>query len=1419
MNWANFQTYNEAPTKAFEMLCNQLFENWCKEKYKSELVSFYVVNGAGGDGGVESYAVLSSGKIVGLQAKWFLNSISTNQMGQIKNSIETAMKIRPQIIEYVVCVPRNLASLTGKGDNTENARWENMKAEVLKRYPDLTIDLWNEARLMQELQKDGSAGIFKFWFERAEISEESIKFSFEKSKNSWLLTKYTPELNTYGTIHNCICEYVGDVKQRKRLRKLISDINNLCDSFYETSRNLIEVSEKADKELLLLLNETELQIQNMQQQVQKIKNWLDSESILDLDFEESAFSIDFDFIEKQLKENKERHSYYFNFADVIKVLQLLKKIRIHSVINQIRNGNCRKSLIFLGEPGTGKTNGIAAETERLLKENYHVPILIQARDIDMAGTWKDILITNLGLSNSWSEDEIWQGLTSLANRKRIHALDDADNVYVLPKIIIAVDGVDESSLHDRWIERAQETAAIIQKYPCIRFVFLSRPYVFRSKNFNGKIVNIDVGGDVPTYKLFDSYIKAYNVAIVGAEWVKYALKTPLALKLFCELNKNKVISYNSGADVSIAALLREKIGLMESEYCKSDTSAKVKDQKVLTSILVLSDWFSHKSRIERNDMLEIIEEEVKNVHAQSLVDYLENYGILRCYCEFGTGLLTPRMYFYYPGIQGYFDYAAALRLIDKYETPEAIDFKKCESLPRNSYYILAIVSIQIFNYLITDNESIKAIIDESFREELLFFALRHSNPSEGNQYKQRLLVMMEENAEKLKAITNNVILPLAREPLHPLGVSLLDDFLMKFAYPAQRDILWSVPCYLKGTEGAAWKSSTELLLGRDSYCLNEMDVAEGLPTVYAWALSTVDNVKRQSYRIELVKWAKWAPEEFYKLFMQFSTVNDPQIRSDIFSVFMVLLFENPNKELITKAVEWLMENILSAEKIDDNRDIAVRYYATSIVRKAESLKLIDLINASEYLPPYNDTVIGNNIRLSKEALQGTYMGGYKGITYDLGRYVLIDHISHPFSQSKISNLLKNIVENQTDLEGMTIHQFILSAAYEFLSMQGWKEDFCYSEVDGVKVYGVDVAISRAHSPKTHGEQSTIMTICEKYVWQARKYILGFLADRLMYTDDDGEFYITDYGVLDDFEIPALEIEQINSDSENESYPWHIPEKTKVIISGRFKSQDDVASAALGSPDIAWEKWIQMDNLDRTYEIDADKLLALYGYSCFESPAGIETNLYFDTILVNSNEVDDFIQRLIENPELSNRVSNPFDWEGGCSVHCYVTPKEVCWMPWKKGYEGRNIDEFPQLTICSAVDECVCNYIGCGDSYYKIPSPLLRELLQIENTDGHRFYDSEKKIKALSITGGENWKTQQSYLITDISLLEILNQKNMTLLWIAREERRENSKAREQFKNFYASKDYSWVGFFQNGRFISRVFYKKNEKGKDAYGGY
>ena len=52
------------------------------------------------------------------------------------------------------------------------------------------------------------------------------------------------------------------------------------------------------------------------------------------------------------------------------------------------------------------------------------------------------------------------------------------------------------------------------------------------------------------------------------------------------------------------------------------------------------------------------------------------------------------------------------------------------------------------------------------------------------------------------------------------------------------------------------------------------------PSIYAWLLASVDNKNRRKSRVALLEWAKMCPEEFFKLFIKFDGVNDPQIRSD-----------------------------------------------------------------------------------------------------------------------------------------------------------------------------------------------------------------------------------------------------------------------------------------------------------------------------------------------------------------------------------------------------------------------------------------------------------------------------------------------------------------------------------------------------------
>ena len=1406
MNWTKFQTYGMSPDKAFEVLCNQLFENWSKEEYKSDIASFRVVNGAGGDGGVESYAVLKDGSIVGLQAKWFPTSMSGSQINQIKNSIKTAKKVRSEITRYIVCVPRDLASKTAQSENPEDARWDSMVASVGADYPDLTVELWNETRLVTELQKTSSSGIFKFWFENAEVSDENVRYAFEKAKSSWLTTKYVPDLNAFGNIAQTVSLLLGDIGQREKQVKTFRKINELCEKYHSAAEAFLAVC--GDRpEITDILTETAGKISAVASECLKITAWYSDETPLDGEIDLSAFNVDFDSIADSINRSRDSTLHHFHASDVTKVLRKLGEYDIYALVKDFERSHHKKSLLFLGTPGTGKTHGISALTEKFLTEGLHIPLLIQARNIPASSTWKDIVSNYLGLSSSWNEDEIWQALISLANRRIVQDPLLSSETKVSPKVIIFVDGLDESSTHERWVDRIRETTAITSNYPQIRFCFTARPTAFKGRIDYAKVERLSNTGDVSTHMLFDGYMRAYNISTQNTGWLKYSLNTPLALKLFCELHQGQAVNLSSRTEVSMTSLWRKKIEKIESEYCEKN-SRPPKSQYVLRAIVFLSKQFVGTERLEHPSLVDELAAELKiaTEYAESLVNYLEEYGVLSCYCEHGTGL-APDTYFYYPGIQGYFDYASALHIIAQYEHPRDIDFNECKAIQTNTLNSLAIISIQNHGYLLTRNQTINAVLDGWSRQELQFLALLHADHSTAAQFKARTLEIMSENADGLITIVNQLVLPLSRDCEHPLGVMLLDEFLNGFEKPAQRDILWSVLGYLRNSAGKRWYQSETFELEGENYLLDSEDTHNGCPIIYAWALSSVNNSLRKLYRNRLMEWARLVPEEFYRLFLKFSSVNDPQIKSDLFSILMCLMYDGANPALVKNASDWILENILHPDRIDSNRDISVRYYSIAIIKRAIIMGILNEQTVAEYMPPY--TVTGNNIALNKDALSGTRMGGYSAIDYDLSRYVLVDHIesdfnSYPQRESRqFEKLVDAVIAEQPEYTGMTVEKFIISAAYAYIVEMGWNEQEFYNFDDDESgngiVGGVDCSILGTYTPATHGSQSSVMSVCEKYVWKARDIINGFLCDRLLF--GDGNIAITDYGLLDDFIIPVQESRIIDPNNIPDDRPWHIPEPEKVVLDDAPATAKDVIANVLEAPVLDWEKWIFFENIGGAYKVGTKDLVALDMYSCFYGSAGVETCLFMNAILVNQDDVPELIKAITKKSNEDNSITNPTDWYGGIHASCYVTPKEVCWFSWKARYDASNTEDFPQFHLKSAVDNCCYHSPEYGDVNFYLPSAPIRDILGIVDSDGYLFFDNSRRVIAEHSIAGEKWRTYQNYVVVDRSaLFEKIRHTNQTLVWIMRERRIRTGNAQEKFGEFGADRIKSYVGYLDGGEF-------------------
>lgn len=1015
MNWQHFQTYNEASTRAFESMCNQLFELWCKKTFHDSLISVVVVNGSGGDGGVESFATKNDGTVIGLQAKWFLNSISANQFDQIESSIETALRVRPLIKQYIVCVPRDLASdRIGKGkkliENTEFNRWQHIKDKIEAVHPGLIIELWNDTRLLTELQFSGAAGIYRYWFEKSEISRALFTYSYEKQKSGWLSQKYTPALHIQGEMQKNILKFAGTLADRqssinklKHKRCHCIELLKACRDYLEFTQNrshfenLIDEIKKTQNQVNQLLNDIDfaIAIVHNEQKTPSIK--------------ERNWHVDFSGLLELLKENRYSRESYFHIKEIAEATEKIQSCDFHSTISDICFQLNNNKYLILGNPGSGKTHGIAGIIESLLCDEFHIPLLIHAKEINPQNNWLDIIKNSLGLASDWNETELWQALEALSYRTEINriSIDGTFETKIIPKIIIFVEGVDESQPYDLWYDRLREVEAICSKYPRLRFCITSRPYVFRELNYDDRLLSnalwLAPDGDVPVNELYEEYIRYFQVNIDGGAWIKWSLKTPLALRVFCEIYKYQRVSALEKSALTITKLISHKFQIIEREFnVKYGTGYGDKEYIVQNSLLVLAGNFLNDASVPRNDLIESLKD-VSGLVSQGqdyrrmLIDFIEDYGILQSYTVNSKNLFEPSKTVYSIGIQPFFDYILALLITNQIRNPAEITFTKTLIDHEGALQMVAIILLEDFNYLISENVNFRDNLRNNQLFDLVCFSLSSVSPGATIKHIPLVTKMIAHNSDTFKSVVNKIILPVSRIENHPLGAQFLHEILMSYETAGKRDLIWSVPCYLRYRGESIWKCYTEVDLSNSRYKLCNDDKYNGIPLVYAWMLTTVNNVARVDYRRELMKWALAQPSEYFKLFEHTNITNDLQMQEDLFAIAMgtVYMIEKGNPCL--KAFgDWVISNVFAPDKICTIYSCAIRYYSRAIVERCYAFDEISEEDVEKSRPPYNTK---GAIYLQCEATSGTRMGGFGPIDYDLSRYVLCDPIDRMFFEN------------------------------------------------------------------------------------------------------------------------------------------------------------------------------------------------------------------------------------------------------------------------------------------------------------------------------------------------------------------------------------------------------------------------------------
>ena len=160
-----------------------------------------------------------------------------------------------------------------------------------------------------------------------------------------------------------------------------------------------------------------------------------------------------------------------------------------------------------------------------------------------------------------------------------------------------------------------------------------------------------------------------------------------------------------------------------------------------------------------------------------------------------------------------------------------------------------------------------------------------------------------------------------------------------------------------------------------------------------------------------------------------------------------------------------------------------------------------------------------------------------------------------------------------------------------------------------------------------------------------------------------------------------------------------------------------------------------------------------------------------------------------------------DWDGGVETSCYISPKEMCWFTWKNHFDGPAISEFEGLTIHSSTDYCTYPAED-GETNYSMPSALLRDILGIVDTDGYHYYNKYKNVVAEYQVLGEEFRNEQKMVLVELKkVIEKLYEKDLSLVWIMQELRRETINAQEKFGKFYAEDRRCFIGYYKGNDFV------------------
>lgn len=1396
--WNSFNTYNFSPEDAFETMNNQLFERYLKATYGDRLTKFRVINGSGGDGGIEAYGQLNDGKIIAIQSKWFRSALVDSQINQIKNSIVTALSLRPNISEYIICIPRDINSLKmGRGKvpikNTEEGKIDTLIKEFKKSNKDLKITWWFQNEILSEIMKPENEGVHKYWFEKEILFIQNLKEKFNYQKtNSWLRERYVPNLNTSGIIKEQIGKLQFSESFRKSLLKSCLKINIELESFLGLSREFIEHSKQNDfynnlsdiNNYLLKIKSTNLIIQEELsfgiQPNLKVFAFIDEFQILK----------EIEKLEKSLKAINPNNLQKTIYSKFIFRIDLIKSTVLEELYKLLKLLSELKITLILGNPGTGKTHGLAYEVEECL--NTDLPAILIRAFGNNSKNWNVILEEELELKG-WSNNEIFSALETLALRNDVKKakelmLNEEPN-FENSKVLICIDGLDEDvNNFSNWYDRISETIEICRKYPRIKFVFSARKYFYNNSKIKEtsdlEIIELPREGDVSVQTVLNDYLVEYDIKVQNLSLVK-GLDSLFALHLFCNEYQGCELNDNSSIELATNNLLNKKIERINEEY-KRTLSKKlpVDSNPVADALIQLSELFYRKSEISHDELRNEIDQKllkyIDNSDIELLIEFLSENGIITKYQrEIKKGIIKKYRSYYSITFQSILEIVISDKIYETIlignltEIPDVLfenmamptGLNPIEYLRRYGKYPNQKIIQDIVNKVFIESGKLigeNNFLINGFDEEEIFLmqleVLINAPYSLALKYKDWVTDLLVNDYEKRIIVLKNLIYPLANNENSPFNARFIHDILLNFKSILERDKFWSgLDNHEKSLNPDYEYWDLSYLLNKDK-TFSEFEKYDGRILMYSWGLTTIDQKLREELRIKITEWAIIVPREFLKLLDFLYYCGDPQIQEDLASITLGLASKCKDKDAILEIAKWSIKNVF--ERLEENRNVVVRYGFRSIVEKAYQFGLIKIndlkkarpkkINTFKFLP-----LDLNYLKNQKEE--------FYPIVHDLAWYVIKegykDFLLYPF---EVKNNLKVKKPNETDV---FLKKYVEKNENKYdISPRGFTMS---ASIAFIKKLGFNRTKGSWFTDASHGSKSKVFTYEEKYIWLAVNYLKGYLSDYLPYKDRNGDVkMIDDYSQITEIHNPAEDFSkklELMIDDMFNPKSWIIKEEISPDLKKGADVSTEIKKIVNRKPKLDFNKWIftKEDDFDEFKENG----IAAYNYtSVLNSSKTILSSIQIQACIVKESDFEDLKKFVKVSSKKSYILSHDLDFYSNPKTDTYSNPSDVIWMDWIGEDENEIFFDGEKMFYPSLARVVKINVDGEKEIY--IPSKIVRKNLEIIELDGEELITlKNEKAGILYNVNADDFQEAQDLIILNKSLLETsLKRNGLKLFW-------------------------------------------------------